>query len=108
MYRSIAVATVVVLAACSDATSPKTPANINTTGGASPVTVVPITELGAYVSVRVADTTGYTLYSDHPSVKFTAGPNDTVTVLDNSAKDADPQTGVVKAVIRKTGNYTAC
>jgi len=109
MYRYIAVATVVVLTACADATTaPKTPANVNTAGGASPVTVVPITELGAYVSVRVADTTGHTIFTEHPSVKFTAGPTDTLTVLDNSAKDLNPETGVVKAVIRKTGTYTAC
>ena len=109
MYRYIAVATVALLAACGDATTaPKAPVNVNTPDGASPVTVVPITNLGAYVSVRVADTTGTTIFFEHPSVKFTAGPNDTVTVLDNSAKDADPTTGIVKAVIKKTGNYTAC
>lgn len=108
MYRYIAVATVALLAACGDAaTAPKTSANVQTSNGASPITVVPITDLGAYVSVRVADTTGTTTI-ENPWVKFTAGANDTVTVLDNSAKDADPTVGVVKVVIKKTGSYTAC
>ena len=108
MYRYIAVASVALLAACGEApNAPKAPTSIQTPDGASPVTVVPITNLGAYVSVRVVDTTGTTTI-ENPWVKFTAGPNDTATVLDNSAKDLDPTVGVVKVVIKKTGSYTAC
>lgn len=106
MYRPIALAALVLLAACGEAaTAPQAPVVARPVDGDSPI--IANTNLGAYVSVRVVDTTGTTLI-ENPWVKFTAGPNDTVTVLDNSAKDLDPTVGVVKVLIKKTGTYTAC
>jgi hypothetical protein len=116
MFRSIpglarnrrAIATAVVAsivsisAACSDSsTAPDAPI-ARPVDGASAI----VLKLGATIKVRVIDTAGVQL-KETGWVQFTTA-NDTVYVQDNSAKDHDPATGVVKVMMLKNQTFKAC
>ena len=96
------------LAACSDSTTaPQAPvvpstANAALQGGGFPP------PLSAYVTVRIADTTGATLQEAGWVNIITANPLDTVAVLDNDPKDLDPAVGYIKAKVPKAQSYKAC
>ena len=97
------VAVAASVAACGDAaTAPKAPA---TRVAEDPSMLV--LSLGATVKVRLADTTGTTL-TEPGWVEFVSGGNDTLKVLDNSAKDLDPTVGFLAVKMAKTNQYKAC
>ena len=91
-------------AACNDAaTAPETVAVPQDLDGPSAW----VGPLAATVTIRVVDTTGTTL-KETSWVRFSTGPDDTLSVYDNTAKDQDPAVGVLKVALKKTNNYTAC
>ena len=99
------VAGAVVLTACSDSTTAPQAPSMPTSANA--ITVGPPT-LSAYITVRVADTTGATLKETGWMEFTTTGPVDTVRVLDNSTKDLDPAVGYMKVRVAKAQTYRAC
>ena len=105
--RVAAVASVAVamsVAACSDAsTAPTAPVGAASVDRPSEV----ILKVAAFLTVRVADTTGKTL-NETGWVQFSTTPTDTMSVYDNSAKDLDPAVGVIKVGMTKSASYKAC
>lgn len=100
-----AVAVSITVAACSDAaTAPKSsPAGARAIAGPSEV----VLQIGAQLSVRVVDTANKTL-KETSWVNFTTSNDDTISVYDNSAKDADPAVGYVRVTMLKAQTYKAC
>jgi hypothetical protein len=88
------------LAACADGTTaPKTQTLAPTTESQQSVSL----NLGAYIKLHIADTTGATL-KETAWVTFYSG-NDTLDVRDNAAGDLDPAVGYMKVMMSKTNNY---
>ena len=105
MYRYLTIASVALLAACSD--SPMSPtATPRPADGASALIVKPI--FFATLTVSEKDINGALIFDNTSKVKFSASPTDTFTVADNSPQDADPTMGIVKVAMLKGTTYTAC
>lgn len=102
--RSLVVAGLVTaaasLAACSD--SPVAPNPVTPTRTPEAQAGVSL-NLGAYIKVRIADTTGATL-KETAWVWFYSG-KDTLKIRDNEKGDLDPTIGYVKVMVSKTNNY---
>ena len=102
--RSLVVAGLVTaaasLAACSD--SPVAPSPMTPTRTPEAQAGVSL-NLGAYIKVRIADTTGATL-KETAWVWFYSG-KDTLKIRDNEKGDLDPTIGYVKVMVSKTNNY---
>jgi hypothetical protein len=93
------------VAACGDtATAPKAPTIAPPTDGASPL----VLSLGVTAKVRIADTTGTTLTEPGWVMFSWGGIADTLTVLDNSAKDQDPTVGFIQVTLPKSNQYKVC
>ena len=99
------VAGTVAVAACSDSTTAPQTTTIPTSANGIMVGPPP---LAAYITVRVADTTGATLKETGWMEFTTTNALDTVRVLDNSAKDLDPTVGYMKVKVAKAQTYRAC
>ena len=94
------VAAAASLAACADtSTAPKSPTLAPTTESQSGISL----NVGAYIKVRIADTTGTTL-TERAWTWFYSG-NDTLKIRDNAAGDLDPAVGFIKVMVSKTNNY---
>lgn len=90
------------LAACSNAaTAPTTPTLAPGGQSQSGISV----NVGAYLKVRIADTTGTTL-TERAWVWFYSG-KDTLKIRDNAPGDLDPALGFIKVMMSKTNNYMA-
>jgi hypothetical protein len=102
------IASAAALAACSDSmTAPQAPAipdgaNAVTLQGGFPP------PLAAYVTFRVADTTGATLKETGWTFIRTTNPTDSIAVPDNGPGDLDPAVGYIKAKVPKAASYKAC
>jgi hypothetical protein len=94
------VAAATSLAACGDAaTAPKAPTLAPAAESQSGISL----NLGAYLEVRMADTTGTTL-TERAWAWFYSG-KDTLKIRDNAAGDLDPAVGFIKVMMSKTNNY---
>jgi hypothetical protein len=102
--RALAAASLIVgiasLAACADSTTAPTVPTLPATAGAQQALVV---NLGAYIKLRIADTTGATL-TEKAFVQFFSG-KDTVQIQDNAKGDLDPAVGFMKVMVAKTNDY---
>jgi len=88
------------LAACAD--TPTAPKSLSLPSANENLSGISL-DLGAYLKVRIADTTGTTL-KETAWVWFYSG-NDTLKIRDNAAGDLDPAVGYVKVMVSKTNNY---
>jgi hypothetical protein len=95
--------------ACSDdAASPTSPAAREIAGPNNVTVGGDIPQLATFISLHIIDVTGKSV-TEKATVKFRwSQPNDSVFVVDNSAKDLDPTIGVVKIAAPTAKGYQGC